>query len=86
MEDRKQCNPVALAALDSVLTSEKWRQTCGLDEWTMYGELAMEVAMVAIAAEREACAKIADGTPDDEFPGEVWIASKIAAAIRARGE
>ena len=41
------------------------------------------------AAEREACAKIADSVPDtykngDQFMAETIAASRIAAAIRAR--
>lgn len=41
----------------------------------------------AIAAEREACAKLADGGADGEDPHCcVPVANNIAAAIRARGQ
>ena len=45
------------------------------------------VAPLIAAAEREACAAIADGTSGDpEWHGETWIAQRIAAAIRARSD
>ena len=39
--------------------AEKW-QMGGLDNSTMYGEFAVEVAKLAVAAEREACALACD--------------------------
>ncbi len=92
VESCKRFDPVLLAALDAVLQSPKWMGTGGLDEYSMYGELAMDVAKVAIAAEREACAKIAEtGSPSMSIPEFLMlthpaeIRESIAAAIRARG-
>lgn len=54
------------------------------------GQCALTAALAVVApmiakAEREACARVADGTTGDpEWPGEAWIAQRIAAAIRAR--
>lgn len=73
-------------ALSKVLASSEWRGTGGLDAGTIYGQLAMAVAAVAIAAERSECAKIADHTSAwcRSFSSEE-TAERIAAAIRARG-
>ena len=49
------------------------------DLWEIVGRL-MADADAAIAAEREACAKIADETGLQED----WTAARIASAIRAR--
>lgn len=38
----------------------------------------------AIAAEREACARIAETVQEPAEDGEYWIARQIAAAIRGR--
>lgn len=75
-----------LEALGKVLASPEWSQTGGLDAGTIYGQVAMAVAEVCIAAEREACAKIADHTSAwcRSFSSEE-TAERIAAAIRARG-
>lgn len=39
-----------------------------------------------IAQEREACAAIADYHAQSGLEGEIWIATKIAERIRARGK
>ena len=45
-------------------------------------------AALVVAAEREACAKVAEDRKDDCFYGEAdyYEAERIAKAIRARGE
>lgn len=62
-----------------------------LDEWR--GEvryIRWDVHERSVEQEREACARIADQEAstigDDGYEGEVWVAVKIAAAIRARTE
>ncbi len=75
----------AKAALAAVLGSPKWSSMGGLSEDTIYGELAIDVATAAVAAEREACARIADEVSAwcRSFSSEE-TAERIAAAIRAR--
>lgn len=46
------------------------------------GEALERFAALAIAAEREACAKVCEEDDDDEF----YFGRYYAAAIRARGE
>lgn len=76
----------AKAALAAVLASPKWNSMGGLSEDTIYGELAIDVALAAISAEREACAKIADDEADRAYNNdeERMYCDEIAAAIRAR--
>ena len=77
-------------ALNNVLHSEKWRDRSGLSEDTMYGELAIDVALAAVSAEREACAKIVDPPKDVAISSEARMARMVrqmlAEAIRNRGE
>lgn len=82
-----------LDCLSKVLASPEWKDSGGLDASTMYGQLALAVAEVAIAAERSECAKIAEdkgakwaNTHSSECPHPTDIAESIAAAIRARGQ
>lgn len=49
------------------------------------GHLERFVALIA-AAEREACAEVADGYADNIGPVEYDCGASIAAAIRARGQ
>ena len=48
------------------------------EDWVGFTESLEAFANLAVAAEREACAKIADGWPDYDVQG-------LAEAIRARG-
>ena len=57
--------------MNKPITSNK----CATDTWKMVQMLIEE----AVLAEREACAKIADGWPDYDVQG-------LAEAIRARGQ
>lgn len=86
VESCKRFDPVLLAALDATLRLPNWAGLGGLDEYTMYGELAMDVAKIAVAAEREACAKIADDHEKAAID-QCWLTAKsIASVIRARGD
>jgi len=64
---------------DTQVTSDLIRK--GIEEHKINAELRAEIAELRaeIAAEREACAKVADGWPDYDVEG-------LAEAIRARGE
>jgi iron uptake system EfeUOB component EfeO/EfeM len=81
---------IALAALTKVLASPNWEGTGGLDEESMYGQLAMDVANEAIKAEREACAALVDAWPEkqkytsDRSTYGVEMATELADAIRSR--
>jgi len=55
-----------------------------IDEQSNGDYVRYEDALAAIAAEREACAKIADEQADTV--NSRWIAEEIATSIRARGE
>lgn len=46
-------------------------------------DLIVTVVLEAVAAEREACARVCDEYDDDGGAGEAW-ASRFAAAVRAR--
>jgi hypothetical protein len=45
-----------------------------------------KVAQSAAAAEREACAKVAEQTPTTLLPSGSFFSERVAAAIRARGQ
>ncbi len=51
--------PEEMVKLLNTVLAEQWTDMYGLDEHTMYGELAMDVAMAAIREERAACQRIA---------------------------
>lgn len=79
--------------LAKVLASPEWRQMAGVDGDDIYGQLAIAVAELAIAAEREACATIASKVADqwrnsyrEDAVHPSDVADGIAVDIRARGE
>mgnify|MGYP007004426719 CR=1 FL=1 len=53
--------------------------------WTVSTPHLVELVKRAIAAEREACAKVCDDAADNVGPIEFDIGASLAAAIRARG-
>ena len=55
------------------------------DGWHMGLDLERFAALVA-AAEREACAKVAEETPTALLPSGWFLSERVANAIRARGE
>ena len=58
------------------------------DIWGSTNGALLRFAALVAAAEREACAKVAEDRKDDCFYGEAdyYEAERIAKAIRARGE
>jgi hypothetical protein len=63
------------------VSSGKWNP--GTLEHEMSADISAAIA-AAVAAEREACAKVAEGY-NGNFKGAMMASSEIAAAIRARG-
>ena len=58
------------------------------EDWKRLERFAALASAAAVAAEREACAKLADAEAD-EWPGNsdgLYASRNIAAAIRGRGE
>lgn len=71
------------AILDEVLASDNWKGMGGLGADDMYGQLAMDVARLAVQREREACARIAF-YQTTKTADETDLKDRIAAAIRNR--
>ena len=60
------------------MTSDEVYKLIEVNGLTLHGDIEHFAALVA-SAEREACAKVADGWPDYDVQG-------LAEAIRARGQ
>lgn len=76
-------------ALENALSLPQWRDLGGLDADTIYGELAMDVARIAIAAEREACAKAAESLNGDferDTPGRTEGTARTNRAMSTYNE
>ena len=64
--------------------AQQYQPNCILSTHGLIDENLQRFANLAVAAEREACAKVCDEI-NNEYGGEEVSASWIATAIRARG-